>query len=111
MKMGLVLCALVGAAAGPLQAGEASTVGPFAALGRPVQTGTLESSRGRQETRITAMEVDARLHDNRAVDTISGGNIISDNAFSSSSGLPVAIQNSGNNVIIQNAFILNLELK
>jgi len=109
MKIGLAFCALVGLAAGPLRAGAAE--GQFTALGAPVHTGTLESSRGRQETRITAMETDARLHDNRAVDTLSGGNFIGDNAFSSSSGLPVAIQNSGNNVIIQNSFILNLELK
>jgi hypothetical protein len=39
---------------------------------------------------------------------VSGGNFISDSAFSHASGLPVAIQNSGNNVSIQNAYIVNI---
>ncbi len=112
MTMRIACCLLLGAVAAPLRAGqEDATGGRFAALGKPMQAGALEASRGRQELTITAMETDARLHDNRAVGTLSGDNVIGGSAFSSSSGLPVAIQNSGNNVIIQNAFILNMELK
>jgi hypothetical protein len=40
--------------------------------------------------------------------TVSGGNIIDANAFSASSGLSTIIQNSGNNVVIQSATILNV---
>jgi hypothetical protein len=38
-------------------------------------------------------------------------NVISDGAFSGSVGLPMVIQNSGNNVLIQNATIVNVQLK
>lgn len=106
-------CALLVALAiaGPLQAQDAGMRAGFGELGKPVDRAVLDAKRGRQQVVINAMETDAKLHDNRAVDTVSGSNYISDSAFSSSSGLPTAIQNSGNNVIIQNSFILNVDLQ
>lgn len=83
----------------------------FTTLGKPIAPAALDAERGGKKTVINTMEVGAKLHDNRAVDTVSGGNFISDNAFSHSSGLPAAIMNTGNNVIIQNAYILNMEMK
>lgn len=103
----LVALAIVG----PLHAQETRRSAGLAELGKPVDRAVLDTKRGRQQVVINAMETDAKLHDNRAVDTVSGSNFISDGAFSSSSGLPTAIQNSGNNVIIQNSFILNLDLQ
>ena len=106
--IGLLAAAVVAA---PLQAQQAGQLEAFTALGNPVDSAVLDARRGRQQSVINAMESDAKLHDNRAVDTLSGNNTISDSAFSASSGLPVAIQNSGNNVIIQNSFILNMDLQ
>jgi hypothetical protein len=58
---------------------------------------------------------DARLRGvvtgNSASDLVTGSNFISDGAFSGASGLPIVIQNSGNNVLIQNSTIVNVQLK
>lgn len=110
-KIPVVGFVLAAALAAPLHAQQGGVTGDFTALGKPIEKHVLDAKRGRQQTVINTMETDARLHDNRAVDTVSGGNFIGDNAFSASSGLPVAIQNSGNNVIIQNSFILNMDMK
>ena len=48
--------------------------------------------------------------DNRAIDVATGSNAIRDGAFTNASGIPVVIQNTGANVLIQNATIVNLQL-
>jgi hypothetical protein len=48
------------------------------------------------------------LSDNAAYKVITGSNTISDGSFSNSSGLPTVIQNTGANVLIQNATVLNV---
>jgi len=47
---------------------------------------------------------------NVATNLTTGSNNISDSAFSNSAGIPIVIQNTGNNVLIQNSTILNLQL-
>jgi hypothetical protein len=66
---------------------------------------------GETKQTLNLMDVKASLENNRAINTVNGSNIITGDAFANASGLPVAVQNSGNNVIIQNAFILNLNVK
>lgn len=46
--------------------------------------------------------------DNVANKVVTGSNSISDGSFASSSGLPTVIQNTGSNVLIQNATVLNV---
>lgn len=46
--------------------------------------------------------------DNVANRVVTGSNTISDGSFASSSGLPTVIQNTGSNVLIQNATVLNV---
>lgn len=53
---------------------------------------------------------DAISTNNTSNGTVSGGNIIDAGAFSHSSGLSTIIQNSGNNVLIQSATILNFKI-
>ena len=48
---------------------------------------------------------------NSASNITTGTNVISEGAFSNSVGLPTVIQNSGNNVLIQNATIVNVQIK
>ncbi|MCG5075649.1 hypothetical protein [Paraburkholderia tagetis] len=48
------------------------------------------------------------LSDNVANKVVTGSNTISDGSFSNSSGLPTVIQNTGANVLIQNATVLNV---
>jgi hypothetical protein len=50
----------------------------------------------------------ASLENNAAVNTVSGNNNIGDGAFSNINGFANVIQNSGNNVIIQSSFQVNV---
>jgi hypothetical protein len=49
--------------------------------------------------------------DNSASHLTTGSNTISEGAFAGASGLPMVIQNSGNNVLIQNSTIVNVQIK
>ena len=49
--------------------------------------------------------------DNKASNLTTGMNVISEGAFAGSTGMPTVIQNSGNNVLIQNATIVNVQVK
>ena len=72
----------------------------------------LSRQRGGADTRVlNLMDIEAALHNNSARANVSGSNSVSTGAFTNASGLATVIQNSGNNVIIQNATILNLELR
>jgi len=48
---------------------------------------------------------------NTAANLITGSNSVADGSFANASGLPVVIQNSGNNVLIQNSIIVNVGLQ
>ena len=48
---------------------------------------------------------------NTANNVTTGFNIIDNGSFANSSGLPVVIQNSGANVLIQSATVINLQLQ
>lgn len=73
----------------------------------------LDQQRAGQEVdlHLNLMDVKAQLDDNQAINTVTGSNLIGGGAFGNASGLPVAVQNSGNNVVIQNAFILNMNVQ
>ena len=82
--------------------------------GDPIPAAQLEAQRGGTDTgplTINANILKAKLYDNAAVDNVTGNNSINGNAFSGASGLPIVIQNSGNNVIIQSGTVLNLTMK
>lgn len=53
----------------------------------------------------------AKLERNVVYSSNTGSNSVSNDAFSGASGFATVIQNSGNNVIIQNATIVNLSLQ
>jgi hypothetical protein len=82
-----------------------------AQLGAPLTAEVLDQQRAGAELHLNLMDVKAHLDDNQAINTLNGSNYIAGGALSNSSGLPVAVQNSGNNVIIQNSFILNMNVK
>ncbi|TBR40723.1 hypothetical protein EYV96_06715 [Dyella terrae] len=46
---------------------------------------------------------------NTASRVVSGSNAISGESFSGASGLPTVIQNTGSNVLIQNATVVNVQ--
>jgi hypothetical protein len=57
------------------------------------------------------MKLDGVVTGNSATNVNTGANVIDSGAFSNMSGIPVVIQNSGANVLIQNATIINLQFK
>jgi hypothetical protein len=60
---------------------------------------------------INTAELDGNLEGNTAINSVTGGNVISNGAFANASGLSTAIQNSGNNVLIQNSTIVNVVIE
>lgn len=59
---------------------------------------------------INDQTVNGVVEGNVATGNITGHNSITDNAFAGASGFSTAIQNSGNNVLIQNSTIINVSL-
>lgn len=81
--------------------------------GSPAREARLSGARGGADTATAS--ADARLNatvtNNTATNISTGSNIIDNGSFANMSGLPMVIQNSGTNVLIQNATIINLQLK
>ena len=70
----------------------------------------LDARRGGTEV-VNDMKLNGVVSDNQAYNLITGGNSISEGSFAGSSGMPTVIQNSGNNVLIQNATIVNVQVQ
>jgi len=79
-------------------------------LGGIVGEEALATARGGSDLHVNQNNLDAILEDNVASNLTTGDNTITEGAFTNTMGIPMVIQNSGNNVIIQNSTILNLEL-
>lgn len=85
-------------------------VSSVSAFGEPIPDDGLSAHRGGSALQISEMKLDSKLLDNQAIANITGSNFVTQSAFSGASGFSTVVQNSGNNVIIQNATILNLSL-
>lgn len=77
---------------------------------RPVALSVLAASRGGTQV-FNEMNLNGVVADNQAINLTTGGNTIAEGAFANASGLPMVVQNSGNNVLIQNATIVNVQVK
>ncbi|MBA5638677.1 hypothetical protein H3H37_16575 [Duganella sp. LX20W] len=77
----------------------------------PLPAERLAQLRGGTDTVWNDMKLNGTVAGNTAVNVATGANIITNGSFSNASGLPVAIQNSGANVLIQNATIINVQLQ
>jgi hypothetical protein len=75
-----------------------------------IDDATLAASRGGSDSHLDQNNSSGTVQANVATNLTTGSNSISQGAFSNSSGIPMVIQNSGNNVLIQNSTILNLQL-
>ncbi|NNG23904.1 hypothetical protein [Telluria aromaticivorans] len=71
----------------------------------------LSRTTGKDDTIHTEAVLGGTVGNNTAVNTVSGNNIIDSGSFANSQGLPVVIQNSGSNVLIQSATVINLRLQ
>jgi hypothetical protein len=76
----------------------------------PVDSSKLDGYRGGAEVVRNDMTLNGTTAGNSARNVETGDNSISSGSFANMSGLPVVIQNSGANVLIQNAVILNVQM-
>jgi hypothetical protein len=79
-------------------------------LGQAVSADTLDHYSGGTNVRNN-MNLNGTVTNNSATKDVSGSNAISASAFGGASGLSTVIQNSGNNVLIQNGVIVNVQFK
>lgn len=78
-------------------------------FGAPMTSDDLENYRGGFETVNNDMQLSGSVANNSAVQVMTGSNSIAEGSFANASGLPMVIQNSGANVLIQNATIINVQ--
>ena len=84
------------------------------ALGPPVADSVLDGERGGDGIDLFQLGwIDARatMSGNVVYSSVNGANSLAEGALTGVSGIATVIQNSGNQVIIQNALVLNLTLK
>jgi hypothetical protein len=81
-------------------------------LGAPVAAQALDQNRGRQDSifELNWQETNAEMKDAIAAHNRTGHNIIGGGSFKDAVGFPMTIQNTGNNVIMQNAVIISIDL-
>jgi hypothetical protein len=77
---------------------------------KPLDAKALATKRGGAEV-VNDMLLKGTVADVRASNLTTGNNVIADGAFTGTVGLPMVIQNSGNGVLIQNATIVNVQVK
>ena len=78
-------------------------------FGLPAAPDLLERARGGSNTAIDT-KLAGVVSGNSASQVVSGANIIQSGSFADAVGIPVVIQNSGANVLIQNTTVINLQL-
>ncbi len=81
------------------------------ALGTAIDSSKLDQYRGGSDIVNNNMNLNGAVNDNIAVNVVTGANSIANGAFSNASGIPTVVQNSGSNVVIQAATIVNVQFK
>ncbi|UPG91301.1 hypothetical protein L2Y96_05890 [Luteibacter aegosomaticola] len=87
---------------------------PPASFGTATPVAQLQTMTGGTDTHvnnITNQESNGTVDNNSNVSIGNGANNISGNAFNSSAGINTAVQNSGNNVLIQNNTIVTVRMQ
>lgn len=78
----------------------------------PVSAEVLAGERGGAGVQVRNENwVDGMVHDNQANNVQTGNNQIGGGSFAGAAGFVVAVQNSGNNVLVQNATIVNVQVR
>lgn len=108
----LPLAAVLSAAFLPAAAAaDEDEAAPFAGFA-PLAAVELDGQRGGAEVlTLNESTTSGAVHDNQANFAHTGGNWISDGSFAGAAGIPVVVQNSGNNVLIQNSTIINMQVQ
>jgi len=77
---------------------------------KPMEAGLLSKSRGGTQV-LNDMKLKGTVANNQASNLVTGNNVITDGSFAGANGVPMVVQNSGNNVLIQTATIVNVQMK
>jgi hypothetical protein len=86
------------------------TYGDVGGFGPSVPTATLAKLSG--GTAVTEqMTLNGTVSQNTDDHVVTGSNAISSGSFTGAAGLPMVIQNTGSNVLIQNATIVNVQFQ
>jgi hypothetical protein len=92
------------------EADEAPVAESSTALGSPVASATLADQSGGDETQIiNIIDIDGDVTDNTATNVVTGANNIQNGSFDNASGVFSVVQNTGANVLIQSATIVNVQ--
>jgi hypothetical protein len=87
-----------------------ATVAPDPAFGAAVDPGALSDLRGGDAQLVdNDILVNGRVEDAIADDVLTGSNAVTSGSFANASGISTVIQNTGANVLIQNAMIVNVK--
>ena len=79
--------------------------------GQPVAVNQLAGHRGGTSISRSEMMISGATADNTATNVLTGSNAIAAGSFANMSGLPLVVQNSGANVLIQNAVIIHVQMQ
>jgi hypothetical protein len=80
-------------------------------FGQAVSIGTLEHYSGGSSLVQSTNNLTGTVVGDSATNVTTGTNSIGGDSFAGASGLPSVVQNTGNNVLIQNAVIVNVQMK
>lgn len=81
-----------------------------ARFGAAARSDQLDAQRGGADT-VNNMQLNGSVQGNVANNVATGSNSIDAGSFANMSGIPTVVQNTGANVLIQNATIINLQFK
>lgn len=84
---------------------------PQAAQPNAASETRLAATRGGDAATSNQASLAGTVTGNSAINVTTGANTIDSGSFANASGMPMVIQNSGANVLIQNATVINLQLK
>jgi len=76
-----------------------------------VDSENLEISRGGADLNLFDVKNDGIVSENHASNLTTGSNWVTEGSFAGASGFSTVVQNSGNNVLIQNSTVINLQVK
>lgn len=102
---------LVCAATTPVAAQTAGAAPTRIGFSQPIAAAELAQYRGGTQLVKNDITLAGTTANNTAQQVSTGNNDISAGSFANMNGIPVVIQNSGANVLIQNAVILHLQLQ
>jgi hypothetical protein len=109
VALALTVAAFAAGAAHATPPGDA----PPPSFGAATPTDKLQDMTGGTDTHVnnvTAQETDGTVDNNTNFSIGNGTNNLGGGAFGNSAGVSTAIQNSGNNVLIQNSTIVNVKM-